>query len=74
MFPTRHLFLVPQAQPAKDTWLWGRECRQDNKLRGTGEREPGRIGGGRGTGGGRGEGGKRDTQNGRNREKRRKIS
>ena len=34
--------------------------------RGTGGREPGRIGGGRGTGGGRREGGKRDFQSGGN--------
>ena len=44
------------------------------KWRGTEGREPGRIGGGRGTGGGRRKGGKRDSQSGGNREKRGKIS
>ena len=37
--------------------------------RGSGRREPGRIGGGRGTGGERRKGGKRDSQSGGNREK-----
>ena len=41
--------------------------------RGTGGREPGRIGGGRDTGGGKREGEKQDSQSGGNREKRRKI-
>ena len=41
--------------------------------KGTVGREPGRIGGGRGTGGGRRKNRKRDSQSGENREKRRKI-
>ena len=53
-------YMAVFASFARASFLHIRADQSSNLWGGTGGREPGRIGGGRGTGGGRGKGGKRE--------------